>query len=76
MTRLRLWRIQNGYSRAHVAGMVGIGRSTFSFLETGRLAPSRQQIEAFRRVFGDEADRLFEPVPRVELVSNPYRRSG
>ena len=67
MTRLRLWRTQNGYSRQYVASLVGIGCSTLAFLETGRLIPSASQRAAFRRAFGAGADSLFDMLPTIEV---------
>lgn len=68
MIRLKLWRIQSGHSQAKAAALLGIGYSTLGFLETGRLKPSRGQVEQLRKYFGSETDSLFDEVrDRVEV---------
>lgn len=62
MLRIKLWRLQNGLTQSEAASRLGIGLSTLSLLEGGRLRPTRAQVERLRRVFGPEADTLFEPV--------------
>lgn len=62
MLRIKLWRLQNRLSQSEAARRLGIGLSTLSLLEGGRLRPSRAQVERLRRVFGPEVDSLFEPV--------------
>jgi transcriptional regulator with XRE-family HTH domain len=62
MLRIKLWRLQAGLTQMEAAGRLGIGLSTLSLLEGGRLRPTRAQVERLRRLFGSEADTLFDPV--------------
>ena len=62
MTRLKLWRLQEGLTQARAAQRLGIGESTLAMLETGRLTPSPRLMDLLSEVFGDQASRLFEPV--------------
>lgn len=62
MLRIKLWRFQSGLTQEEAACRLGIGLSTLALLETGRLRPTRAQIERLRQTFGPEADTLFHPV--------------
>lgn len=69
VSRLWLWRVQNGLTQGAAAARLGIGLSTLALLEKGRLRPTPAQIELLRSSFGDEADSLFDPVQeRVEAA--------
>jgi transcriptional regulator with XRE-family HTH domain len=61
MLRLKLWREQAGLTQREAAARLGIGESTYGFLESGRMQPSRAQLLRLARSFTDPA-RLFEPV--------------
>lgn len=38
-TRLRKFRKENGYSQSHIANVLGIERSTYTYYETGKTVP-------------------------------------
>jgi transcriptional regulator with XRE-family HTH domain len=62
-----MWRMQAGLTRREAAQRLGIGESTYGFLESGRMLPSRAQLDRLGRVFSDPGS-LFEPVrDRVEM---------
>jgi transcriptional regulator with XRE-family HTH domain len=62
MLRFKLWRLQSGLTQEGAAAQLGLGLSTYALLESGRLRPTRGQVEILRRYFGREADTLFDPV--------------
>lgn len=62
MTQLKLWRLQAKLTQREAAERLGIGESTYGFLESGRMQPSRVQLEQLARFFPNAA-RLFDPVP-------------
>lgn len=69
MTRLKLWRLQAGLTQREAAARLGIGESTYGFLESGRMQPSPAQLERLACSFPNPA-RLFEPVSeRIESKS-------
>lgn len=59
MLRLKLWRLQARLTQREAAARLGIGESTYGFLESGRMLPSRAQLERLACSFRDPA-RLFE----------------
>ncbi|MFY9718579.1 MAG: helix-turn-helix transcriptional regulator [Candidatus Cybelea sp.] len=69
MTRLKFWRLQARLTQREAAMKLGIGESTYGFLESGRMQPSPAQLERLARSFTDPA-RLFEAVPD-EIASAP-----
>jgi transcriptional regulator with XRE-family HTH domain len=69
MIRLKLWRLQAGFTQREAAVKLGLGESTYGFLESGRMRPSAAQLDLLKRYFGDP-EPLFQPVrDRVETVS-------
>lgn len=38
-TRLRQFRKENGYSQSHIANILGVERSTYTYYETGKTVP-------------------------------------
>ena len=62
LLRLKLWRLQEGLTQEEAAKRLGIGASTLSILESGRLRPTAGQIAQLRRSFGQAVETLFEPV--------------
>jgi transcriptional regulator with XRE-family HTH domain len=62
MLFLKLWRLQAGLTQREAASRLAIGESTYAFLESGRMRPSRAQLLQLARSFPDPA-RLFDPVP-------------
>ena len=69
MIRLKLWRLQAGLTQREAAARLGIGESTYGFLESGRMHPSPRSCERLACSFPDPA-RLFEPVrERIESKS-------
>lgn len=69
MIRLKLWRLQVGFTQREAALKLGLGESTYGFLESARMRPSAAQLDLLRRHF-EEPERLFEPVrDRVETLS-------
>lgn len=70
MLRLKLWRLQHGFTQEHAARLLGIGESTYALLESGRLRPTPHQLKTLGRHFGADTESLFEPVrDRVESAS-------
>jgi transcriptional regulator with XRE-family HTH domain len=61
MLFLKLWRLQTGLTQREAAARLGIGESTYGFLESGRMRPSRAQLLRLEHTFTDPA-RLFELV--------------
>jgi transcriptional regulator with XRE-family HTH domain len=61
MLCLKLWRLQAHLTQREAATRLGIGESTYGFLESGRMQPSRAQLLRLERWFPDPA-RLFQPV--------------
>jgi transcriptional regulator with XRE-family HTH domain len=62
MIRLKLWRLQEQLTQNEAARRLGIGESTLAMLESGRLRPTRSQVDILRKSFGSEVDSLFEKV--------------
>jgi transcriptional regulator with XRE-family HTH domain len=62
MLYLKLWRIQSRLTQRDAAARLGMGESTYAFLESGRMQPSRAQLQRLARTFPSPA-RLFEHVP-------------
>mgnify|MGYP002400329198 CR=1 FL=1 len=77
MTNLRLWRLKHGLTARELGSLLGIHPATFSLLESGRLRPSRRQLEAFRSAFGSAADSLFETLDNSDsLALKPAMTTG
>jgi transcriptional regulator with XRE-family HTH domain len=67
--KFKLWRLQEGLTQEEAAKRLGIGASTLSILESGRLRPTPGQIAQLRRSFGPTVETLFEPVrERIEVA--------
>jgi transcriptional regulator with XRE-family HTH domain len=62
LLRFKLWRLQCALTQEEAAARLGLGLSTLSLLESGRLQPTRGQVKLLRRSFGPEADTLFDHV--------------
>lgn len=62
MLRLRLWRLAEGLTQAEAARRLGMSHLTLGYLETGRLKASHRDLERLPAVFGDNAERMLEPV--------------
>jgi transcriptional regulator with XRE-family HTH domain len=56
-----MWRLQVGLTQRQAALKLGIGESTYGFLESGRMRPSHAQLRRLRRFFPDP-ESLFESV--------------
>lgn len=69
MIRLKLWRLQRGFTQERAAHWIGIGESSYAMLESGRLRPTAAQIRRLRQRFGD-VESLFEPV-RDQVEATP-----
>lgn len=68
MNRLKLWRLQERLTQTAAASRLGLGVSTYSLLEVGRLRPSVAQLNGLRDFFGFSPERLFEAVnERIEV---------
>ena len=63
LTGLKARRLQENITQAEAAERLGIGVSAYSLMESGRMRPSRAQIQALEQVFGRSAEALLEPVP-------------
>jgi transcriptional regulator with XRE-family HTH domain len=62
MLRLRFWRLSKGVTQIEAARLLGMSHLTFAYLESGRLQPTRRDLERLRRLFGDRAPLLFEEI--------------
>lgn len=62
MLRLRLTRLSRRLSQTEMARLLGMSHLTLGYLENGRLAPSKRDMERLRGLFGDHAERMFEEV--------------
>jgi transcriptional regulator with XRE-family HTH domain len=69
MTRLKLWRLQQGLTQERAARWIGMGESSYAMLESGRLRPTPAQKERLLQRFGD-AESLFEGV-RDQVEARP-----
>jgi transcriptional regulator with XRE-family HTH domain len=64
-SRLRLWRLRNGYTLDEVAGLTGYSESMISRLETGDRNPSPKARVQIARCLGVHVADLFEPAPQI-----------
>jgi len=62
MLRLRLWRLAARLTQAEAARRLGMSHLTLGYLESGRLAPGKRDLERMRGIFGDQAERMFQEV--------------
>jgi transcriptional regulator with XRE-family HTH domain len=62
MLRIRLWRHSRGLSQAQAARSLGMSHLRLGYLESGRLRPTKRDLERLRRSFGDQAERLFDEI--------------
>src|SRR5262245_5906683 len=67
--RLKLRRLEQGWSQAELAQRVGISRAAVSAVEINRLVPSVAAALALARTFGCSVEELFgaSPEPAEEL---------
>jgi transcriptional regulator with XRE-family HTH domain len=59
-TRLKLARLQEGFSQHDVARKLGISQSTLSLWESGHRSPSEERREALAALYGRTLDELFK----------------
>ena len=65
-TRLREWRVENGWNQQEAADVAGITQSEWSKYERGvRHVPPRVRVQIARRLHVRVAD-LFDPEPILE----------
>jgi transcriptional regulator with XRE-family HTH domain len=64
-SRLRLWRIRNGYTLDEVSGLTGVSESMLSRIETGDRNPSPAARVRIARCLGVHVSDLFEPVAQI-----------
>jgi transcriptional regulator with XRE-family HTH domain len=62
MLRIRVWRLLEGLTQEEAARKLGLSQLTYSYLESGRLRPTPDQLERLRRTFGDRTERVLQPV--------------
>ena len=73
MIRFKLWRLQKGLTQADAAMRLGIGESTLAMLESGRLRPTRSQLDILRRHFGEKVGSLLS---RSRIASRVRHDTG
>lgn len=57
-TRLRKFRKENGYSQNHIANILGIERSTYTYYETGKTVPVIFDLMRLADLYGTSMDDL------------------
>ena len=65
-SRLRAQRVKFGITQQEVADMLKVDRSTYSYYETGRTAPSIESLYNLSVAFGVTADELIRHVIDVQ----------
>lgn len=65
MTNLKLWRLSNHLIQSEAARRCGLGLSTYSLIETGRLRPSQEQTKRLGALFGRRPEEMLRQVPAV-----------
>ena len=66
-SRVRLLRKRRGMSQAVVAEAVGIGRSTYTGIETGEDTPGRETLIAIADLFGGSLDWIEGRLHKVDM---------
>ena len=56
--RLRRYRIENGYSQNHIANILGIERSTYTYYEVGKTTPVVFDLMRLADLYGTSFDDL------------------
>ncbi len=56
--RLRKYRIENGYSQNHIANILGIERSTYTYYEVGKTTPVVFDLMRLADLYGTSLDDL------------------
>ncbi|GFP25909.1 hypothetical protein HKBW3S43_01448 [Candidatus Hakubella thermalkaliphila] len=65
--RIRLLRQAKGLTQEEVAHALAMRQPTYSFLESGRLRPSKRQVSLLEAYFGEPVEKLLKPwKPRKE----------
>lgn len=59
--RLRVLRVERGWSQAQLAERLGVSRQTINAIETGRYDPSLPLAFKIARLFGQLIEQVFEP---------------
>lgn len=56
--RLRKYRLENGYSQNHIANILGIERSTYTYYEVGKTTPVIFDLMRLADLYGTNLDDL------------------
>ena len=56
--RLRKYRLENGYSQNHIANILGIERSTYTYYEVGKTTPVVFDLMRLANLYGTNLDDL------------------
>lgn len=56
--RLRKYRVENGYSQNHIANVLGIERSTYTYYEVGKTTPVIFDLMRLADLYGTNLDDL------------------
>ena len=56
--RLRRYRVENGYSQNHIANILGIERSTYTYYEAGKTTPVVFDLMRIADLYGTSLDDL------------------
>lgn len=62
MTKLKMWRMEQGLSLDEAAGKIGLSRSSLHYIESGRLVPSQGQKDRLTAFFLADAETLLRSV--------------
>jgi transcriptional regulator with XRE-family HTH domain len=65
VTHLYIWRRGKGWTQLQAAQYLGLSRSEFQWLESGRMAPTPQQRALLRARFGSKSDAMLRPVKEI-----------
>ena len=57
-TRLRQFRKENGYSQSHIANILGVERSTYTYYETGKTVPVIFELMRLADLYNTTLDEL------------------
>ncbi len=62
---IRQLRAEQGWSQAHLAGLLEVSRQTVNAIETGRYDPSLAHAFAMAKLFARPVESIFSPDPET-----------
>jgi transcriptional regulator with XRE-family HTH domain len=72
VTGLRIWREGLGITQGEAAERLGLSRSVYAPIESGRLRPTRAVAERMRRHLGRKYEALLKPL-QVSVIRDRSR---